>query len=62
LEKILLHINVKIYNKNKPTKIFMKKAIILARVSTEDQLNEGMSIPAQIEKARAYAQKKGLVI
>jgi len=40
----------------------MKKAIILARVSTEDQLNEGMSIPAQIEKARAYANAKDLKI
>ena len=40
----------------------MKKAIILARVSTEDQLNEGLSIPAQLEKARLYAQKKGLEI
>ena len=36
----------------------MKQAIILARVSTEDQLNEGLSIPAQLEKARLYAQRK----
>jgi len=40
----------------------MKKAIILARVSTEGQLNEGLSIPAQLEKARLYAHKKGLEI
>ena len=40
----------------------MKKAIILARVSTEDQFNEGLSIPAQLEKARVYTQKKGFEI
>ena len=38
------------------------KAIILARVSTEDQMNEGQSIPAQIARSREYAKKKGLVI
>jgi site-specific DNA recombinase len=36
----------------------MKKAIILARVSTEDQYSEGHSIPAQLAKAREYAQRK----
>lgn len=40
----------------------MKKAIILARVSTEDQLTEGLSIPAQLEKARDYAQRKELKV
>ena len=40
----------------------MKQAIILARVSTEDQLIEGLSIPAQLEKARLYAQRKELQI
>ena len=35
------------------------KAIILARVSTEDQMNEGQSIPAQIAKSREYIKKKG---
>lgn len=38
------------------------KAIILARVSTEEQITEGQSIPAQIEKARQYTQRKGLEI
>jgi len=28
------------------------KAIILARVSTEEQMNEGQSIPAQLSRAR----------
>ena len=31
------------------------KAIILARVSTEEQINEGQSIPAQLSRARIYA-------
>src|SRR3989338_4636169 len=38
------------------------KAIILARVSTDDQMAEGQSIPAQIEKARNYAQRKNLEV
>lgn len=38
------------------------KAIILARVSTEEQMNEGQSIPAQLAKAREYAKKKELPI
>jgi DNA invertase Pin-like site-specific DNA recombinase len=38
------------------------KAIILARVSTEDQLTEGHSIPAQLEKAREYVHRKGFEI
>ncbi len=38
------------------------KAIILARVSTEEQITEGQSIPAQLEKARAYASRKELKI
>jgi site-specific DNA recombinase len=37
----------------------MLKAIILARVSTEDQITEGHSIPAQLEKARQYILLKG---
>ena len=32
------------------------KAVILARVSTEDQLKEGKSIPAQLEKAREHSK------
>ena len=38
------------------------KAIILARVSTEDQMAEGHSIPAQIEKAREYIRRKGFEV
>ena len=38
------------------------KAIILARVSTEEQLTDGQSIPAQLEKARQYASRKGLEV
>ena len=36
------------------------KSIILARVSTEDQLKEGFSIEAQIDRARNYRDKQGL--
>ena len=38
------------------------KSIILARVSTEEQMNEGQSIPAQLERARNYTKKRGLEI
>jgi len=38
------------------------KAIILARVSTEDQMQEGYSIPAQLQRAIEYCQRKNLVI
>ena len=38
------------------------KSIILARVSTEDQMIDGQSIPAQIAKARDYAKRKELPI
>ena len=38
------------------------KAIILARVSTEEQMNEGQSIPAQLAKAREYAKRKSLPV
>lgn len=34
------------------------KGIILARVSTEEQLKEGQSIPAQLTRAREYCQRK----
>lgn len=40
----------------------MKKAIILARVSTEEQMTEGHSIPAQLAKAREYASKRNFKI
>jgi len=36
------------------------KAIILARVSTEEQMSEGQSIPAQLSRAREYAKRKRL--
>ncbi|MCX6724307.1 MAG: recombinase family protein [Candidatus Staskawiczbacteria bacterium] len=38
------------------------KAIILARVSTEEQMSDGQSIPAQLAKAREYAKRKTLLI
>lgn len=38
------------------------KAIILARVSTEEQMNDGQSIPAQLAKAREYSNRKSLPI
>ena len=38
------------------------KAIILARVSTEEQMSEGQSIPAQLARAREYASRKDLEI
>lgn len=38
------------------------KAIILARVSTDEQMAEGQSIPAQLAKARQYASRKGLQV
>ena len=38
------------------------KAIILARVSTEEQMIEGQSIPAQLARAREYATRKGFDI
>mgnify|MGYP001580973380 FL=1 len=38
------------------------KAIILARVSTEEQMQEGQSIPAQIERSRQWCKSKNLEI
>ena len=38
------------------------KSIILARVSTEEQMVEGQSIPAQLARARDYSNKKNLPI
>ncbi len=38
------------------------KAIILARVSTEEQMQEGQSIPAQLQRAKEYCQRKSLTI
>jgi site-specific DNA recombinase len=38
------------------------KAIILARVSTEEQMAEGQSIPAQLAKAREYVKRRNFEI
>lgn len=38
------------------------KAIILARVSTKEQQEEGYSIPAQVRRLSEYAQKKQLTV
>ena len=38
------------------------KAIILARVSTEEQMNDGQSIPAQLARAQEYARRKSLTV
>lgn len=38
------------------------KAIILARVSTEEQKDAGNSLPAQIERLKGYCKRKGLEI
>ena len=40
----------------------IKKSIILARVSTEEQMTEGHSIPAQLTKAREYAKKRSFKV
>jgi len=36
------------------------KAIILARVSTKEQEEDGHSIPAQVRRLTEYSVKKGL--
>lgn len=38
------------------------KAIILARVSTEEQIEDGKSVPAQLARAQEYARKKELAV
>ena len=38
------------------------KAIILARVSTEEQKDAGNSLPAQIERLKSYCKRKGFEI
>jgi DNA invertase Pin-like site-specific DNA recombinase len=38
------------------------KAIILARVSTEEQKEAGNSLPAQIERLKSYCRRKGFII
>jgi len=35
------------------------KAIILAKVSTEEQKKAGNSLPAQIERLESYCKRKG---
>lgn len=38
------------------------RCIIVARVSTEEQMREGQSIPAQLARAREYVKRNNLVI
>ena len=38
------------------------KAIVLARVSTEEQKEAGNSLPAQVERLKSYCQRKGLEV
>ncbi|MBP9827865.1 recombinase family protein [Patescibacteria group bacterium] len=38
------------------------KAVILARVSTEEQKDAGNSLPAQIERIQSYCQRKGFAV
>ncbi len=38
------------------------RGIILARVSTDEQMQTGQSIPAQLERARLYSNKKSLIV
>jgi len=40
----------------------MRKAVILARVSTKDQEDYGHSLPAQTQKLHEYAQRKGFEV
>ena len=40
----------------------MPKAILLARVSTKEQEEYGHSLPAQLERLRAYADRKGFEV
>ena len=38
------------------------KAVLYARVSSEEQAREGFSIPAQLKSLREYAERKGLIV
>ena len=38
------------------------KAVILARVSTEEQKEAGNSLPAQVERLKSYCQRKGFEV
>ena len=40
----------------------MTKAIIIARVSTEEQKEAGNSLPAQINRLEKYCERKNLTI
>ncbi|MEQ1500421.1 MAG: recombinase family protein, partial [Parcubacteria group bacterium] len=38
------------------------KALILARVSTEEQKEAGNSLPAQVDRLKSYCTKKGFEV
>jgi site-specific DNA recombinase len=39
-----------------------KRAVIYARVSTDDQAEKGYSLPSQFEACRSYANQHGMVV
>jgi site-specific DNA recombinase len=39
-----------------------KRAVLYARVSTDDQADKGYSLPSQIELCRKYAERLGFVV
>jgi len=40
----------------------MKRVVLYARVSTEDQARHGYSLPSQLEECRKYAQERGWTV
>jgi site-specific DNA recombinase len=42
--------------------VTMKRAVLYARVSTDDQADKGYSLPSQLEACRKYAESCGFVI
>ncbi len=40
----------------------MKKAVIIARVSTEEQKEAGNSLPAQVARLENYCERKGFEV
>ncbi len=47
---------------NIPKEDRLMKAVILARVSTKEQEEQGQSLPAQVSKLQEYAQQKGFEV